>query len=59
MNTISINEGLVTRIREFIEMKFHSGLMELALITPKFFCRMWGDIVEACEIEAAFDKLSE
>ena len=33
MNTASINEELVARLREFIEMEARSGSLEPALIT--------------------------
>ena len=53
MNTVSVNEELVNRLREFIEMESRSGSMEPALITPEYVCRMWGGTVEVSEIEAA------
>ena len=57
MNTVSVNEELVARLREFIEMEARSGSMEPALITPEYVCRMWGGAVEVSEIEAAFALL--
>jgi hypothetical protein len=53
MNIVSVNEELVTRLREFIEMESRSGSMEPALITPEYVCRMWGGAVEVSEIEVA------
>ena len=53
MNTVSVNEELVNRLREFIEMESRSGSMEPALITPEYICRMWGGTVEVSEIEVA------
>lgn len=50
MNIVSVNEELVTRPREFIEMESRSGSMEPALITPEYVCRMWGGAVEVSEI---------
>ena len=51
MNTVSVNEELVTRLREFIEMEARSGSMEPALITPEYVYRMWGGAVELSDIE--------
>ena len=51
MNTANVNEELVTRLREFIEMEARSGSMEPALITPEYVCRMWGGAVELSDIE--------
>lgn len=53
MNTVSVNEELVNRLREFIEMESRSGSMEPALITPEYIFRMWGGTVEVSEIEVA------
>ena len=53
MNTVSVNEEFVARLREFIEMEARSSSMEPALITPEYVCRMWGCAVEVSEIEAA------
>lgn len=49
----NVNEELVTRLREFIEMEARFGSMEPALINPEYVCRMWGGAVEVSEIEAA------
>ena len=57
MNIVSINEELVIRLRDFIEMEARSGSMEPALITPEYVCRMWGGAVEVSEIEAALKVL--
>ena len=51
MNTVSINEELVARLREFIESESRSGSMEPALITPEYVYRMWGGAVELRDIE--------
>ena len=51
MNTVSINEELVARLREFIESEARSGSMEPALITPEYVYRMWGGVVELSDIE--------
>ena len=51
MNTASVNEELVTRLREFIEMEARSGSMEPALITAEYVYRMWGGAVELSDIE--------
>ena len=51
MNTASINEELVARIREFIEMEARSGSMEPSLITAEYVYRMWGGAVEVKDIE--------
>ena len=53
MNIVNVNEELVTRLREFIEMESRSGSMEPALITPEYVSRVWGGAVEVSEIEAA------
>lgn len=57
MNIVSVNEELVTRLREFIEMEARSGSMEPALITPEYVYRMWGGKVELSEIEEAMKAL--
>lgn len=57
MNIVSINEELVIRLRDFIEMEARSGSMEPTLITPEYVCRMWGGAVEVSEIEAALKVL--
>jgi len=36
MNIDGVNEELVARLREFIEMESRSGSMEPALITPEY-----------------------
>lgn len=46
-----VNEELVTRLREFIEMESRSGSMEPSLITAEYVYRMWGGAVELSEIE--------
>ena len=51
MNTANVNEELVSRLREFIEMEARSGSMEPALITPEYVYRMWGGAVELSDIE--------
>lgn len=57
MNTVNVNEVLVARLREFIEMEARSGSMEPALITPEYVYRMWGGKVELSEIEDAMKEL--
>ena len=51
MNTASVNEELVTRLREFIEMEARSGSMEPSLITAEYVYRMGGGAVELKDIE--------
>ena len=51
MSTVNVNEELVTRLREFIEMEARSGSMEPALITPEYVYRLWGGAVELSDIE--------
>jgi 7-keto-8-aminopelargonate synthetase-like enzyme len=51
MNTASVNEELVARLREFIEMEARSGSMEPSLITVEYVYRMWGGAVELNDIE--------
>lgn len=57
MNRVSVNEELVTRLREFIEMEARSGSMEPSLITPEYVFRMWGGKVAQEEIEEAMKAL--
>ena len=57
MNTASINEELVARLREFIEMEARSGSMEPSLITAEYVYRMWGGKVAQEEIEEAMKAL--
>jgi 7-keto-8-aminopelargonate synthetase-like enzyme len=57
MNTASINEELLTRLREFIEMEARSGSMEPALITPEYVYRMWGGAVELRDIEEVMKRV--
>lgn len=52
-----VNEELVTRLREFIDMEARSGSMEPALITPEYICRMWGGKVPLEDIEKALREL--
>ena len=47
----NVNEELVARLREFIEMEARSGSMEPSLITPEYVYRMWGGAVELSDIE--------
>lgn len=51
MNTANVNEELVARLREFIEMETRSGSMEPSLITAEYVYRMWGGAVDLSEIE--------
>lgn len=51
MNKVSVNEELLARLREFIEMEARSGSMEPALITPEYVYRMWSGAVELSDIE--------
>ena len=46
-----VNEELVARLREFIEMESRSGSMEPSLITAEYVYRMWGGVVELSDIE--------
>ena len=41
----TVNEELVTRLRQFIEDEMRSCSMDLAGITPEYVQRMWGGTV--------------
>lgn len=51
MNTANVNEEMVARLREFIEIEARSGSMEPSLITAEYVYRMWGGAVDLSEIE--------
>ena len=53
----TVNEELVTRLRQFIEDEMRSCSMDLAGITPEYVQRMWGGTVSLEEIEKALAVL--
>ena len=52
-----MNEDLIYRLREFIEIEARSGSMEPALITPEYVYRMWGGKVSMEEIEEGMREM--
>ena len=50
-------EGVVDRLREFVENEMRSCSMDISGITPEYVYRMWGGTVPINEIEAAFEVL--
>lgn len=52
-----MNEELIYRLLEFIEMEARSGSMDPALITPEYVYRMWGGKVSLEEIEEGMREM--
>ena len=53
----NVNEELVARLREFIEVEMRSCSMDLACITPEYVQRMWGGTVSLEDIKCAMAVL--
>lgn len=47
-----MEQDIISRLREFIEIEGRSCSMDLAGITPEYVYRMWGGKVPLEEIEA-------
>lgn len=54
-----VNEELVEKIKEFIDMEGRSCSMDIAGITPEYVQRMVGGTVSLEEIEAALEVAKE
>ena len=52
-----MTEGVVARLREFIEYEMLSCSMDIGGITPEYVQRAWGGRVAIEDIEAAFEEL--
>ena len=50
-------EGIVARLREFVENEMRSCSMDIGGITPEYVQRAWGGRVAIEDIEAAFEEL--
>ena len=49
----TVNEELVARLKEFIELEMRSCSMDFGCVTPLYVYRCWGGSVSLEEITAA------
>ena len=50
-------QGLILRLREFMENEARSGSMDFGCITPEYVYRMWGGSVPMEDIENGLMEL--
>ena len=51
--------GLIIRLKEFVENEARSCSMDFGCITPVYVYRMWGGTVSLSEIEVAMEEVKK
>ena len=52
-----MNQDLITRLKDFMEIEARSCSMDFGCITPEYVYRMWGGTVPLPEIKEALEFL--
>lgn len=52
-----MKEGVINRLKSFIESEARSCSMDFGCVTPLYVYRMWGGAVALEEIEYGLDKI--